>query len=98
MDISEPKIYSILLVLILLINTAIIIGIAINNSSNKVDIENKINSYEYGLSDLSYQPLMILDDSTTDDNHMKNEYISYDFVDEIITVLEDNQIQDDYQS
>ncbi len=74
-----------------------------NNTSNKVSIENKNDSYGYyGLSDLSSEPLMILDNSTTDDNYMKNEqnqYILFESVDETITVPEeDNQIQDDYQS
>jgi len=60
-DIAEPKKYAILLTLVLLINTVILIVIAKNKTSNKINelsIQNENNLYEYESSDLFYGQLL----------------------------------------
>ncbi len=109
-DSSETKKYTIFLTFVLLINTVIIIVIAINKTSNKVNelsIKNEDNLYKHELSDLSYEQLpsdyltdlIELDDliaKTSNVNNQQNNYILSESVDKAVVVPdENNQAQDD---
>ncbi len=101
-DASETKKYPILLTFILLINTVIIIVVAYNKTSNKVN-ELEDNLYEYELSDLYYekppsdyladiindQPFIELDDlieKNSDVNSQQNNYTLSESADKAMVI------------